>query len=231
MGIWQRFTRLLGDGALAMGGLIERVGALLGGDPEERRHMAFSIAMVALSAKMAKADGVVTFDEVAAFRRLVSVSEGEARYVDRLFNLARRDVAGYQSYALKIAALYEADDPILSDIVEGLFGIATADRVVHEAELDYLADVAQLFGLSADAFDRIKVRHVEAAESDPYRILGAARTMSFDELRLAYRRLVAEHHPDRLMARGVPPEFITLANHRMATINVAWERIERERRG
>ncbi len=230
MSLWQRFTGLLGEGVEAVGGLFDRLAARLSGDPEARRHMTFSVAIVALSAKMAKADGVVTFDEVAAFKRLVEYPPNQARHIDRLFDIARRDVGGFESHAAKVAALYEPGDPILGDIVDALFQIAGADDLIHELEIAYLARVAEVFGISDSEFESIKLRHVVPEDGDPYVILGVDRAMSFDELQKAYRELVAENHPDRLIARGVPPEFIAVANHRVAAINVAWDRIEAERR-
>ena len=230
MELWQRFTGFLSGGVEAMGGLFDRIAARFSSDPEDKRQMAFSIAIVALSAKMAKADGVVTFDEVAAFKRLVAYPENQAKHVERLFDLARRDVAGYESYAAKIAGLYDKGDPILVDIIDALFDIAGADSLIHDAEIDFLAKVAEAFGMSERQFEAIKARHVVPEEGDPYLILGADRSDSFDELRRRYRELVAENHPDRLIARGVPPEFVAVANHRLAAINVAWDRIEAERR-
>ncbi|MCC6736252.1 MAG: DnaJ family molecular chaperone [Bauldia sp.] len=230
MSIWQRFRQVLGDGVVAVGAVFDRIGTIFAGDPEERRHMAFSVAMVALSAKMAKADGVVTLDEVRAFRRLVDVPPSQAQHVERLFAMARRDVAGFESYAKKIASLYEPHDPILADLMDGLFDIASADTVIHDAEIDFLAEVARRLGFSDEEFERIKLRHVVPEDGDPYLVLGVARTLGYAELRAHYRRLVAEHHPDRLIAHGVPAEFIAIANHKLAAINVAWDRIERERK-
>jgi DnaJ like chaperone protein len=229
-GLWQRFTDSLGGGVDAMSGLIDRIASRLSGDPEDRKHMAFSVAIVALSAKMAKADGVVTFDEVESFKRLVSYPDNQAKHVERLFALARHDVAGFESYASKIGSLYEPGDPMLVDIMDALFEIAGADTLVHDAEVAYLARVAELFGLSEAEFERIKLRHTIPEEGDPYVILGLDRSMSFDELRKAYLKQVAENHPDRLLARGVPPEFVVVANRRLAALNVAWDRVETERR-
>ena len=230
MNLWQRFTGIVGDSAEAVGVLFDRVASRLSTDPEARRHMHFSIAIVALAAKMAKADGVVTLDEVAAFRKLVEFPDSQARHIERLFEIARRDVDGYQSYASKVARLYEAGDPIFADIIDALFVIAKADHFIHEAELAYLEDVAQRFGLSEAAFAEIAARHVAPEEGDPYLILGADRDDHFDDLRARYRRLVAEHHPDRLIARGVPAEFIAIGTQRLASINNAWDQIEAERR-
>ena len=231
MGIWARLSGFIGSGVDAVGAALDRIGNFLsGGDPVQKRQFAFSIAMIALSAKMAMADGVVTRDEVAAFRRLFEIPSGEERNVSRLFNLARRDVAGYQAYASRIAGLYDGDDPILVDILDGLFAIAKADGLVHEAELGYICEVARLFSVEGQAFERIKARHVMPERGDPYLILGFDRGESFKDLRRRYRRLVAENHPDQLIGRGVPPEFVAIASERLAAINAAWERIEAERR-
>jgi len=230
MGIWSRLSAAIGTGAGALGTVFDRVVAWAAGDPARRRQLTFSVAMIALSAKMAVADGVVTRDEVAAFRKLFTVESGEEANVARLFNLARRDVAGYRSYAARIAGLYEAGDPILVDILDGLFDIAKADGLVHEAERGYLADVASLFGLDADAFARIEARHVSAGRGDPYLVLGVDRGLETTAIRRRWLDLVRENHPDRLIGHGVPPEFVEIANQRLAAINAAWERIETERR-
>jgi len=233
MGIWQRVGDAFDSGAGTVGALFDWLGALLGGiaDPATRRQVAFSVAMIALSAKMAKADGIVTTDEVEAFRRIFVVEAREERSVTRLFDLATRDVAGFESYAARIAGIYGNDVAGLSDVVDGLFAIARADRALHEAELVYLERVAGIFGIAGAAFERIAERHAVGAEGDPYVVLGVGRGLPLAEIRRQYLRLVAESHPDKLIARGVPPECIAVANHRLAAINRAYERVERELRG
>src|SRR5690606_16524316 len=121
------------------------------------------------------------------------------------------------------------DEPaLLEDVLDGLFHIAKADEAIHEAEFAYLKDVATIFGFSESEFDRIAARHVRR-EDDPYFIIKASRDMSDDELKRHYRKLVAENHPDREIARGLPPEAVKIATERLAVINAAWERIAAER--
>ena len=231
MSIWSRVT----DAVEATGGRVVSLASWLGGlvpgvrDPELRRHVAFSVALIALSAKMAKADGVVTSDEVAAFRSLFDVPASEARAVDRLFDLAKRDVAGFHTYASRIANFYADNRAGLEDVLDGLFFIAKADGAVHEAEVAYLEIVAGIFGFAGTDFERIALRHVVPAEGDPYVILGAERSWTLARIRVRYLELVAANHPDRLTARGLPEDFIAIATDRMAAINGAYERIERER--
>lgn len=192
-------------------------------------QVAFTIGVIALSAKMAKADGTVTHDEVAAFNAVFHVPDREAGNVRRVFDLARQDVAGYEGYARQLAGLFGKADPVLEDVLDGLFFIAMADDVVHPAELEFLESVARIFGFEADAFARVKERHMGPDQADPFVILGVSREISDDELKTAYRRLVLENHPDRMIARGVPEEFVELANDRLSAINVAYDKIAKER--
>lgn len=231
MSIWRWIGEVAESGVGALGTLFAWTGGLFAGisDPATRRQVAFSIALIALSAKMAKADGVVTAAEVAAFRNIFAMPASEEGHVARLFDLAKKDVAGYDAYASRIAALYADNPEALVDVLDGLFFIAKADGAVHEAELAYLESVATIFGLDGLAFERIAARHVVGPEGDPYMALGVGRNWPLSEIRTQYRKLVAENHPDRFIARGMPPDFIAIANDRLAAINRAWEQVERER--
>ncbi len=225
---------------LAIGGPI---GALLGGlaghlaiDREndeagdlQEREVAFSMGVIALGAKMAKADGVVTKDEVSAFKDVFKVPDSEMKNVARLFNLAKKDVAGYESYARQLAKMFRDDRETLKAVLEGLFHIASADEVLHPDEEQYLASVARIFGFTDTEFAYIRARHVKTKERSPYDVLEVDPSVSNDELKKRYRELVRENHPDRLMARGVPKEFIEIANNKIATINQAYDEIAKER--
>lgn len=232
MSIWVRIGEFITSvTSNAFSGVIEAVRTVFEGDADTRRRVAFSIAMIALSAKMAKADGVVTQDEIRAFRDIFAVPREETAHVARLYDLAKQDVAGYESYARQLAGLCsegQTDCHLLEDILDGLFHIAKADGYVHDKEMAFLAGVAEIFGYDEAGFERIAVRHVERGENDPYAILGLERGVSFDHARKRYRALVKEHHPDRLVAAGLPLEFITIANARLAAINAAWASLEKQ---
>ncbi|WP_077960476.1 J domain-containing protein [Ensifer adhaerens] len=233
MSFWDSLLRIVTATGNALAGVVEAVRTLFEGDPETRRKVAFSVAMIALSAKMAKADGIVSEAEVAAFRDIFQFPPDQAPNVARLYNLARQDVAGYEAYAEKMASLCsscEHNCPILEDIVDGLFHIAKSDGAVHERELAFLMRVADIFGMDEAHFERIMARHVHGDGRDPYQVLGVSRKDDFSDIRRRYRVLVSENHPDMLVARGVPQEFHAIANDRMAALNAAYEAIEKERR-
>jgi DnaJ like chaperone protein len=221
MSIWRRIAEALS--ALAMGEGLEAVLERFRSPPE--RSVAFAIAVIALGAKMAKADGQVTRDEVAAFREVFHIPPGEEANAARLFNLARQDVAGFEQYARRVAAMFDSDSAILLDLMEGLFHIAMADGAYHPGEDEYLLRVAEIFGLDQRAFAQLKARWVPGAEADPHDVLGVPHDASIDEIRAAWRSMVRETHPDRLAARGVPPEAVKLAEKRLIAANRAWEQL------
>ncbi|WP_138379356.1 TerB family tellurite resistance protein [Luteithermobacter gelatinilyticus] len=200
-----------------------------GAGAEGLRQITFTIGVIALSAKMAKADGRVTRDEVNVFKQAFRVPEGEVKNVGRLFDLARRDVTGYEAYARQLADLFHDRPEVLEELLDILFHIALADGVMHPQEEEFLKQVAQIFGFSAADYRRIREGHMGPDRSDPYVVLGVGREASDSEIRARYRRLIKEHHPDRLMAEGVPEEFITVANDKLAAINAAYDRIAKER--
>ena len=243
MSLWTRLMRgvtagapsgPLGFPALALGELHAAA------EPEEpaadytddnTKSVAFTIGVIALGAKMAKADGEVTRDEVAAFREIFHVPPDQEANVQRFFDQAKRDVAGYQVYARQIARLFKTNPSVLEKVLGGLFHIAKADGSVPAAELDYLRNVARIFGFDEAQFERIRRSHLGAAfvAEDPYAVLGMGAAASDDELKGAYRRLMREHHPDHLIGQGLPAEAIALANQKVAAITAAWAKVRTER--
>ena len=221
MSIWTRISEAIA--ALAAGQSLSEVFEKLRSPPE--RSVGFTIAVIALGAKMAKADGLVTKDEVAAFREVFHIPKDEEAHAARVYNLARQDVAGFEDYARRIAAMFREADDTLADLLEGLFYIAVADGSYHDLEDTFLKRVSDIFGLSNSQFRGLRTRFVPDAEPDPWMVLGVAPNTPVDEVRDTWRRLVRENHPDVMMARGVPEEAIRMAEKRMIDINRAWEAI------
>ncbi|OSP53839.1 molecular chaperone DjiA [Pseudoruegeria sp. SK021] len=222
MSIWTRIADALA--ALAKGEPLSQVFSRLRTDPE--RSVGFAIAVIALGAKMAKADGHVTRSEVTAFREVFHIPPAEEANAARVFNLARQDVAGFEAYAEQIARMLHGRPEILADLVEGLFHIAMADGGFHPNEEIFLTRVAEIFGLTPREFNRIRARLVCDSEPDPYDVLGVSPEDDPAEIRTAWRELVRQTHPDQMIARGVPPEALKLAEKRMVAINRAWEQIQ-----
>ncbi len=237
MSIWGKLTGVAAG--LAVGGPI---GALIGGlaghfvidqdspqTAEENKQVAFTVGVIALGAKMAKADGVVTKNEVHAFKQVFQVPDGEAENVARVFDLAKQDVLGFESYAKQLDGLFHDNRELLKDVLDGLFHIAKADDVIHPVEDNYLATVAKHFGFTTAEYRSIRARHIQASERDPYEVLHVPFDISNEALKTHYHKLLADSHPDKLMARGVPKEFIDMATRKVAAINAAYDEIRKKR--
>jgi DnaJ like chaperone protein len=190
--------------------------------------VAFSVAVISLSAKMAKADGVAVPIELETFERIFRSPPREVGHVRRLFDLAAQDVAGFETYARQIAQLLAGDARLKRDVFESLFHIAAADGILHPGEDSYLQTVATLFGLSATDYRSVRAQFVSDPD-DPYVVLGVAPDVSNDVLKARFRQLVRDNHPDMAIARGVPAEFVDLATRKLASINTAYDQIARER--
>ena len=221
MSVWMRITEALS--ALAAGEGLSVVFDRLRSPPE--RSVAFTIAVIALGAKMAKADGLVTRDEVTAFREVFQIAEADTAGAARVFNLARQDVAGFDDYARRIADMFRDQPEMLCDLMEGLFHIAMADGTYHPNEDAFLEEVADIFGMAPETFASLRARFVPDSSPLPHTVLGIAPGASLAEARAAWRKLVRANHPDVLVARGLPQEAVKMAEKRMIDINRAWETI------
>lgn len=191
---------------------------------------AFTTAVTALGAKLAKADGRAQASEYEAFSQVFQAEPGSEGNIRRLYHLARQTTRGFESYARRLAKRYRNCPQLLEDVVDGLFHIAGADGAVTTDELAYLQRVAELFGVSPLAFRRLKATHLGADNDDPYAVLGVRHDASDEELRAAWKAALSEAHPDRARARGLPSEFIEVAEAKAAAINAAYAAAMRERR-
>jgi len=225
-GLWSRIQAIIEEARkLTLGRFLDS----LANRKARRDETAFSIALIALSAKMAKADGIVTDDEVAAFRDFFSYPSDQETKVRSLYQLAQQDVAGYEYYLGRVAKLYEGQTPILEDVLDCLFYVAMADGIAHPAEIDFLDQAAIIFKMKPAVYRRLKALHMGLGADDPYLVLGIDPEIDDKDLKAAFRSLVKENHPDAMVARGVPIDLIKIAESRMASINIAYDKILMER--
>lgn len=201
--------------------------------PAATKQVGFTIAVIALAAKMAKADGTVTQSEVEAFHRVFTIAPEERANVDFFFDMARRSAAGAETYARQIVRLLDGERSVLEDLMGSLFEIARADGRFAPEEDAYLRRIATIFGFSDSEYACLRADHLgcpvngprKIGEDDPHEILGLSPGAAADTIRERWRALVREHHPDRAMALGLPPEFIKISNDRLARINDAYRRL------
>jgi DnaJ like chaperone protein len=232
MTIWG--TLLGGAAGLALGGpLGALIGAALGAvadqgvarvitDLATRQQARFTIAVIALAAKLARSDGAVDVREWRRFQQLFHVAPSEAANVERFFRIAQQSTAGFQSYAEQIREVFADDMPRLETVVEALVLIAKADGVVNEAELAFFDSVVEIFALSKASASRLRAELTGNPLDDPYAVLGVTADATPEQIKHAYRILARDYHPDHQIAKGVPPEFVAVLQERMSLINAAY---------
>lgn len=233
MSIWERLVSAVAD--VSMGATLgPRFGAEVPHDSPLKHDgqadaLPFTVGMIVLGAKMAKADGVVTKDEVRAFKKAFKVSEAELRNAARVFNLAKQDPSGFETSAEELVTVFKRDRKMLEYTLEGLFHIAKADEVLLPQEEKFLAQVAQHLGFTDAEFVCMRARHIPARDRNPYDVLGVKSSVSDEELKSQYQRLIAQSQPDEFMARGLPKEFVLIATEKLAAIKEAYETIAKQR--
>lgn len=214
--IWSRIREYFSELAEA-----NPIGEWFRGPPEE--SVSFTIAIIALSAKMAKADGRVTVDEVRTLRQIFDFNQEAEGEIAKVFDLARQDVAGYESYATRIQKLFRGRPEMLDDIFEALFILSISDDEFHENEALMLEDIRGIFGLPESFYRCLKNRYGLNGDRDPYEVLGLSHGASSEEIKSAYHKIVRDNHPDALRARNLPAETIAMAENRIRAANAAYE--------
>ena len=239
MSIW---GRLLGGAAgFAIGGPIGAILGVMAGSAfdkknkssfnyskisQEQKQQVFTISFIILSAKLAKSDGQVTDDEIQAFKEKFNVPKSELNKVGKIFNEAKKDVYGYKQIADQVGLLFADNKILLEELLNNLFYIAASDGQISLKEIDLLKSISQSFSFDENTFQRIFQMNLKDNTSDPYRILGVSRDDSDQEIRKKWIQLNKEHHPDNLIARGMPKEFIEQSNKELAAINLAYDKIK-----
>ena len=214
------------------------IGSMLGGRISSARRSSFqrgfahsqqvfAIALIILTAKLAKADGHVSREELIAIKNKLKIPEHEIDQVGKIFNKAKEDSLGYEPYAQQIAQIYRNNPVVLDEIINTLFYIAEADGSISDSELVMMRNIAKIFGLNESQFEGIKESRKSSDKLNPYIVLGCSPNDDFAIIRKKYLQLSKEHHPDVLMNKGVPKEVIEESKKKMRAINSAFDQIEK----
>jgi len=187
----------------------------------------FAIALIILTAKLAKADGQVSKEELVAVKSKLKIPDHEIDQVGKIFNKAKEDTLGYELYAQQIAQIYRNNPAVLDEVINILFYIAEADGKVSESEIAMIGDIAKIFGINQSQFEGIRESRKSSDKLDPYIVLGCSPNDDFTTIRKKYLQLSKEHHPDVLINKGVPQEVIEESKKKMRAINSAFDQIEK----
>ena len=187
----------------------------------------FALSLIVLSAKLSKADGQVSKEELIAVRDKLKIPENEIEQVGKIFNKAKQESSGYEPYAQQIAQIYKNNPNALEEVINILFYIAESDGNVSKSELDMMQHIAQIFGLNQSQFNSIKESRKSSDKLNPYIVLGTSPEENLQAIRKKYLQLSKENHPDMLISKGVPQEVIEESKKKMRAINSAWDQIQK----
>ena len=218
------FGMLLGS---LIGGKISRARAGGGFNAQAQGQRIFALSLIVLSAKLSKADGQVSREELIAVKDKLKIPESELDQVGKIFNQAKEESAGYEPYAKQIAQFYKGNINVLEEVINILFYIAEADGNVSESELNMIQHIAQIFGLNQSQFNSIKESRKSSDKLNPYIVLESKPEDELRDIRKKYLKLSKEHHPDLLLSKGVPQEVIEESKKKMRAINSAWDQIQK----
>ena len=214
------------------------IGSMLGGRMSSARRsgfhrsfappqQVFAIALIILTAKLAKADGQVSKEELIAIKNKLKIPEHEIDQVGKIFNKAKEDSLGFEPYAQQIAQIYRKNPAVLDEVINILFYIAEADGKVSDSEVAMIKNIARIFGINHSQFEAIKESRKDSDKLNPYIVLDCSPKDNFTTIRKKYLKLSKEHHPDVLINKGVPPEVIEESKKKMRAINAAFDQIEK----
>ena len=214
------------------------LGSLIGGKMSRSRsgggfrsfaqpQQIFALSLIVLSAKLSKADGQVSKEELIAVKDKLRIPDNELDQVGKIFNKAKEESTGYEQYAQQIAQIYKGNINVLEEVINILFYIAEADGNISDSELQMIEHIAQIFGLSKIQFNSIKESRKSSDKLNPYIVLESKPDDEIDIIRKRYLKLSKEHHPDLLMSKGVPQEVINESKAKMRAINSAWDQVQK----
>ena len=218
------FGMLLGS---LVGGKISRARSQSGLGSFANPQQVFALSLIVLSAKLSKADGQVSREELIAVKDKLKIPENELDQVGKIFNKAKEESAGYEPYATQIAQVYRGNLNVLEEVINILFYIAEADGNISKSELNMIENIARIFGLNEKQFNSIKESRKSSEKLNPYIVLESSPDDNIENIRKKYIKLSKEHHPDLLISKGVPEEVIEESKKKMRAINSAWDQIQK----
>ena len=218
------FGALLGS---FLGGKISNISSSNTFRSQQNSQQIFALSLIILSAKLSKADGRVSKEELIAVKEKLQIPDSEIDQVAKIFNKAKDESTGYEPYAKQISEIFKGNQNVLEEVINILFYIAEADGYVSNEEESMIANIAFIFGLSQNQYESIKESRKSSDKLNPYIVLESQPTDDLKSIRKKYIKLSKEHHPDLLISKGVPIEVINESKNKMRAINAAWDQIQK----
>lgn len=197
----------------------------------EKAQAAFFISLFSILGKLSKIDGVVTKDEIAVvqnFIRGLPIDETEKQFARQVFNEAKNSPYSIDDFASQLYGMVQDQPTLLVSYFDLLFRIVAADGTFHPAEEAALKRVKEIFHIGDNQFEDIKAVYFDDLAKH-YKTLNCTPGSTNEEIKSNYKKLVKDFHPDVIISKGLPEEFIEFASDRFREIQNSYEKIQKER--
>lgn len=201
----------------------------------EKAQMMFFVTTFTILGKMAYADGKFSSQEISSFNKILNetfnISGKQADLAYKIFIEAQSEQYQYEEILEQFNRLFYNDEEMRLLILELMIKLAMADNIFHKLEQDLLNKARQTFRITDIDYDNLLKKYMSfsVSEEKHYAVLGCKKTDSIDDIKSKYRKLVIEFHPDKVIAKGMPDEFVKFAQDKFREIQDAYEQIKKER--
>jgi DnaJ like chaperone protein len=198
----------------------------------EEAQLTFFVAAFSMIAKLAKADGRVSEEEIVAVENFMvydlNLDPASRRLATNIFHAAIESQDNFNDFAAQFYSLFRTQYQMLDLMIDILLRVSVADGTLSQSEEKLILSAVRIFNFSDEKYNKLKSRYIKDFEKY-YAILECNRNDSNEQIKKQYRKLVSDYHPDKIASKGLPEEFTKFANDKFREIKEAYDMIKKER--
>ena len=200
--------------------------------PGEEAQFTFFVAAFSMLAKLAKADGRVSKEEVDAVKNFMvydlNLNPESIRLATNVFHAAIESPDNFVDFATQFYSQFRTQYQMLDLMIDILLRVSVADGALSTSEENLILSAVRAFNFSDEKYRKLRSKYIQDVDKY-YATLGCDRNDSSDHIKKQYRKLVSDYHPDKIASKGLPEEFTKFANDKFREIQEAYDVIKKER--
>lgn len=199
---------------------------------QEAQQSAFFVSLFSMLGKLVIEEGAPSRREVETVKSMIDaifpLDKKQRQFAYKIFEASITSKSSFDEFAAQFRHHFSADRSMLEMMIDLLLRVATADGRCSAREEELIYGAAEIFGFTQKEYSIIRERYIASTNSS-YAILGVDRSVTDAVVKKAYRKMAREYHPDKVIAQGLPEEFVSVAQEKFKEIQNAYEAIKRER--